>query len=62
MTDRETVNYLRRKKTVDRIQSARDILYEGGFDGYEMTLPTHTQWKACTKESTYSQIPLLQLG
>ncbi|CAM0140954.1 tRNA (adenine(58)-N(1))-methyltransferase non-catalytic subunit trm6 [Umbelopsis sp. WA50703] len=33
LNEREKINYERRKKTVDRIQSARDILFEGGFDG-----------------------------
>ncbi|GAB5588059.1 tRNA (adenine(58)-N(1))-methyltransferase non-catalytic subunit trm6 [Umbelopsis nana] len=33
MPEREQISYERRKKTVDRIQSARDLLYEGGFDG-----------------------------
>jgi hypothetical protein len=34
LTDREKINYTRRRKTVKRIEAARAILNEGGFDGY----------------------------
>ncbi|CAO3667126.1 unnamed protein product [Umbelopsis ramanniana] len=33
LTDREKINYTRRRKTVKRIEAARAILNEGGFDG-----------------------------
>jgi hypothetical protein len=34
LTDREKINYTRRRKTVKRIEAARAILNEGQFDGY----------------------------